>query len=303
MAILNRASDGLVSVFVTLVRSNIVFGKMPRQKLLDICCPKSLVGDKQEKGTQTLNRWHELGLFVISDNDQIQVAENFRGKLENVNATTSEIAAVALEIILSEQNNLNFWSAEENKASDFTRAAAWMLSQDVHAFAPKSHPEVGQVCNSQAVSAETILLQNNTRWNGYVSWATFLGLGRTESGRQSGGFVTEPTPVVRRYSSSMLPKTGEISVNEFLETLSASVPILDGGKYRREVESKLNPNAWKAPQSGDFSTSLSRSLLRLRSAGEIRLENRSDAVRRMRLVGRNGEVIDGVTHVARGGAV
>lgn len=300
MAILNRASDGLVSVLVALVRSSIAFGEMPKQKLLDICCPKSLVGDKQEKGRQTLNRWHELGLFVISEKEQIQVTDEFRSRLKKTNAATTEIADVALRVIFKQENNLNFWSAEENKSSDFTRAVAWMLSQDVHKLVPTSHPEVEHLCNSQAVSSEIILLQNNTRWNGYVSWATFLGFGRSESGSVSGGFITDPTPAIRRYAIEILPKGDEVPINEYIENMSLSIPVLDGGDFRKMVESKLNPDKWTPPGPGKLSTSLSRALLRLRAMGEIRLIKKSDSDLQMSLIGRNSDVIEWVTHVTRG---
>ena len=300
MAILNKSSDGLVSVLVAMVRSSVVLGEMPRKKLLDICCPRSLVGDKQEMGTQTLNRWHELGLFDISEHHSVKIMEEFRKELKNANATAEAIAETARKIVLSGANNQKFWSDEKNKSADFTRAAAWMLAQDVHTFVPTSHAAVEPLCNAQALSSEVILLQNDTRWPGYKSWATFLGFGRSDSGKASGGFITDPTPAIRRQAIELLPKKGDTTINDFVEGLAFSIPVLDGGEYRKEVESKLKPDKWKAPGAGELSTSLSRALLRLRASGAIRLERRSDSEVQMKLVGRDRSVVEGVTHVLRG---
>ncbi|MEO2036379.1 MAG: protein DpdG, partial [Planctomycetaceae bacterium] len=141
--------------------------------------------------------------------------------------------------------------------------------------------------------------QNDTRWAGFKSWATFLGFGRSESGKASGGFITDPTPAIRRYALQLLPKKGDIAINDFVEGLALSIPVLDGGEYRKEVESKLRPEKWRAPGEGELSTSLSRALWRLRDAGEIRLKKKADSDVQMKLVGQDRSV-EGVTHVLRG---
>jgi len=302
MAILNKSSDGIVSVLVAMVRTSVVLGEIPRHKLLGICCPKSLVGESQTFGTNTLNRWQELGLFHVSDDQRVTVVDEFRQELRKSNATAPAIADVARRIILAKSNNKNFWSDTENKAADFTRAAAWMLAQDVYAFAPIAHATVEPLCNAQALSPKVILLQNDTRWPGYKSWATFLGFGRSESGKASGGFVTDPTLAIMNHVKELVPKKGDIAINDFLDGLVQSVPVLDGGEYRREVEGNLKPDKWKSPSPNELSTSLSRALLRLRAIGTIRLDNRSDSDAQVKLIGRDHDVVQSVTHVLRGDA-
>ena len=302
MSILNRPSDGLVSVLIAIVRSSVSLGTMPRSKLLDVCSPKSLGDGKQEMATKTLNRWIELGLFTISEKDEVKVAEEYRGRLRRANATVESIAEVAREIVLSPQNNKNFWSDEENRSADFSRAVSWMLAQDVYDFVPTSYSQVETKALEQSDSAQVILFQNDTRWSGYVSWTTLLGFGRSDSGKASGGFITDPTPALAGVVSSRLPKKGDVPIREFLKGLSESLPVLDGGDYRQEVERRLRPEKWKAPPKMDISTSLSRALLRLRAQGILRLEKRSDSDAQVRLIGRAGSVVQIVTHVQRGDA-
>ena len=91
-------------------------------------------------------------------------------------------------------------------------------------------------------------------------------------------------------------------MKDFVNKLAELVPVIDGGEYRREVEDKLREEEWKSPGISDISTSLSRSLLRLRSQGVIRLEKRSDSDAQLRLIGRDGGVVQSVTHVQCGDA-
>ena len=300
MSILNRPSDGLVSVLVALVRSSVMLGTMPKSKLLDVCSPKSLGDGKQDMATKTLNRWIELGLFSVSEKDEVKVADEHRNGLRKVNATQDSIADVAREIVLSPSNNENFWGDEENRSADFTRAASWMLAQDVHRFVPSSYSQVEPKALEQAKSEEVILFQNDTRWSGFVSWATFLGFGRSDSGKSSGGFITDPTPAIVGGIEKLIPKKKDVAITEFLDGLADSLPVLDGGDYRQKVEGKLRSEKWKAPTATNASSSLSRALLRLQSQELIQLNKRSDSDAQVRLIGRGARVVQSVTHIQRG---
>lgn len=296
MSILNRTNDGLVSILVALVRTSVAIGASSKEKLLNIVSPNSLNDGQndQDMARKTLNRWQELGLFAQTEKGELRIAEEYRSKLGKDDITSTSIANVARQIVLKADNNKNFWSDTENKSADFTRAAAWMLAQDVHSFMPSSHIAVQKLCNDQ-VAPDVILLQNDTRWAGYQSWATFLGFGRS-----SAGFITDVTPIVRFHFQEVLPKRGELAINDFIGGLSSAIPVLDGGTYRTEVESKLKPDKWIKPKDGELSTSLSRALLRLRESGDIHFESRSDASGQAKLIGRNGRIVDSVTHVRRG---
>lgn len=302
MSILNRASDGLVNVLVALVRSSVMIGTMPKSKLLDICSPKTLGDGKQDMATKTLNRWIELGFFVVSEKEEVKVADEYRTGIRKLNASAFSISEVARQIVLLPQHNQNFWSDEENRSADFSRAACWILAQDVHAFVPTSYTQVEQKAFEQTGSPQVKLFQNDTRWSGFVSWATFLGLGRSDSGKASGGFVADPTPWICGPVTTLLPQKKDTTVRDFLDGLAEAVPILDGGRLRAEVESKLRPEKWKLPASDAISTSLSRALLRLQANGILRFDDRSDSESRVILTGRGGRTVQSVTHVQRGDA-
>jgi hypothetical protein len=274
---------------------------MPKSKLLDVCSPKSLVDGKQDMATKTLNRWIELGLFHVTEKEEVRIADEYRSGLRKVNVSADGITDVVRQIVLAPANNMNFWSDEENRSADFTRAVCWMLAQDVHQFVPSSYSQVEPKALEQAKSANVILFQNDTRWTGFVSWANFLGFGRFDSGKASGGFITDPTPAIRSVLDVVLPKKQDLPIRDFILGLSESLPVIDGGDYRQEVEGNLRPEKWYAPATTDGSSSLSRALLRLQSQGEVRFEKRSDSDAQLQLIGRGGRIVQSVTHVHRGG--
>ncbi len=153
MSILNRPSDGLVSVLVALVRSSVMFGTMPKSKLLDVCCPKTLGDGKQDMAIKTLNRWTELGLFVVTEKEEVKVSDEYRSSIRKLNASVSSISDVARQIVLSLGEQQEFLGCdEENRSADFSRAACWILAQDVHAFVPTSYTQVEQKALEQAGS-------------------------------------------------------------------------------------------------------------------------------------------------------
>jgi hypothetical protein len=300
MSILNRPGDGQVGVLVALVRASVLFGTMPKQKLLDVCSPNSLGDGKQDMAIKTLNRWIELGLFDISDDGEVKVIDKYRSILKKAEASTESLGKVVREIIFAPENNGNFWEPEKNRAADFTRAASWMLAQNVHDFIPGNHRDVERRSKEQVDSTEEIIFQNDTRWQGYVAWATFLGFGRKES-KPTGGFISDPTRAVVDFFGSFTPSKDAVAVNEMLAGLAEAIPVLDGGDYRKKVEQKLKPEKWKKPAVNELSTTLSRAILRLESLGLIRLEARSDSDAQVQLVGRRGKPNRPVTHVQFGG--
>ncbi len=303
MSILNRPSDGLFNVLIVLIRCSMMLGTMPRSKLLDLCAPKSLGDGKQGMATKTVNRWVELGLFELSEKEDIKIADQFRSELKKKLVQNSAIASCLRQIVLAKENNQHFWEEEANKAADFNRAAAWMLAQDVYRFSPSSYKnEVEPKLIEQIVSSNIVIFQNGTRWDGFVSWSTFLGFGHPDSGKASAGYNIDPTPVIRGTLLDLLPKKGHVAISNILDELAARIPVIDGGEYRLSVEEKLRAGKWRPTGVSELSMSLSRSLIRLQEAGVIRLERKSDAEVQVKLLGRDHREIDGITHIRRGDA-
>ena len=149
----------------------------------------------------------------------------------------------------------------------------------------------------EQLSADFLLLQNNTRWDGLKAWTPFLGFGWSSRFPQ-GALVPDPTVAIRDALPVVFNKKGEISARSFLDRLAQEVPVLDGGTYRTEVEQHLRegPESSWSPLSGIVSTSTSRAIMRLVKRGILSAENRSDAPERVRLAGRNKTEIEVFSH-------
>ncbi len=295
MSILNRPSDGLFNVLIALTRCLVSQGSMTRQKLLDLCIPKSL-DPKQDMAIKTLNRWIELGFFDSDEKDLVSISEPFKQSLSRKKYSLPELVRAISNRVFSEQNNANFWDSEENKSADFTRAQAWMLMQDVYAFSPSSYKEVEKAAAGQMLAKEYSLFTNDTRWSGFSSWSEFLGFGNTMFGH----FSIDPTEAIRPLLQSILPPKSSLPISDFVDALSLKLPVLDDGSFRKLVEEKVNTSKWDAPKANELSTSLSRSLLRFDADETIGLENKADAKDKRILIGRGKAQLDTVSHVRAG---
>jgi len=130
VSILNRPSDGLLSVLIALRRALATYGALSEARLLALCAPESVVGEKgPDMARKTLTRWRQLGIFV-AENDEIVLAPEVRDlALDDVEG----LRRVLLECILREPNNPMLTVAKDgddqegSMASDATRAAAWVL--------------------------------------------------------------------------------------------------------------------------------------------------------------------------------
>ena len=161
MSLLNRASDGLHSVLVTIFKLLLTRGKLARQELLDLIAPPTLFADQdkaQEKANQTLNRWVQLGLFQQSATDEISLAGDKKSKL-----TIDSLPLLSRSLALKPENNTDFLDEEPQGAGDFTRAITWLLAQNAWKLDLRSwvviQPQIQQQC-----PAGLTILQNDTRW-------------------------------------------------------------------------------------------------------------------------------------------
>ncbi len=120
-------------------------------------------------------------------------------------------------------------------------------------------------------STGTTIVQNDTRWNGLRAWMPYLGFARVTS-----RWDIDPTDALRDTLPEVFGSASRLIAAEFLERAASTLPVLDGGKYRQNVESVLKESSWPKPEPGSLSTSLSRALLRLEREGTIKLEQLSD---------------------------
>lgn len=297
MSILNRPSDGLPSVLVALWRTLLSYGPQADDRLLELCAPTSVVPDgKPDMARKTLTRWTQLGFFSQSDGTVHLDARLADIPIDDLDG----LRAAVLRLVVAPENNpaLNSAPGEDHEgsmASDYTRAGAWVLAQDPYAF-PTSYRGVESLQGDQRVNPKPFT--NDTRWVGFVDWATFLGIGWKAAKL---GFVPEPSFALRAVADDVFVGATELPQESFFARLADALPILDGGRYRVAVDSGT-ARAWRTFRQNEISPCLSATLLTLEARGDIRLEERSDAPQKT-LLGRGGRDLRRVTHVVRVGQV
>lgn len=281
MTILNRPSDGLYNVLISIYKVLDKYGSKSKEELKSLLSPGE-ISDAQV--TNTLNRWIQLGLFA-EDKESVCIRDEYaRNKNETLDDFISRFPFILRDLIFLKKNNDNFWNSSQSASADFSRGMSWLLAQDVYSFPTNSHDAVQKVEISQLIDPSTHVLQNNTRWNGLCHWATYLGFAWW--GRD---LVIDPTVALRENLPRVFGQTRVQAASKFLKSTANFLPVLDFGAYRQDVENALNPANWIKPPKFHLSTSLSRAIKRLEVSGDISLEYRSDAGEAYHFLRQNGE--------------
>jgi len=292
MSLLNRPSNGLASVLMALHRTLSAYGPQLESDLISLVAPQSMLADKKaDMVKNTINRWRVLGFFVTNPNGTLQLGESIP---KYSTANNAELRSAIVELVLRERNNTGILSSDADDddkfpdASDLTRALAWMLAQDPFTF-PDSLEDAERLQSEQKVVPKPFV--NDTRWQGFKEWSLFLGFAMTPGGR----FVPNPSGAVKPYLLRVLGDRDEMPIPVLLDELKAVLPVLDGGRYRLEVQTQIaNPSREYLPH--EISPSLSAAFLTFDASRDIRLESRSDAQQRA-LIGAKGAVLRQVSHI------
>jgi hypothetical protein len=195
-------------------------------------------------------------------------------------------------IALTPDNNSRFWESEENKSADLSRGLSWILAQNVYGVDTSSHAKIQPLENDQIADLSKRIFQNDTRWNGLRTWMVYLGFGRP--GAQ---VAIDPTEALRDVLTEIFAGQTTLLAGDFVSSAAEILPVLDGGRYRKQMEEILNPAAWQPPPEGRLSTSLSRAIQRLEREGLIAVEARSDTAGGIVMQGTGRQAWRELTHV------
>jgi hypothetical protein len=285
MSLLNKANDGFASVLIAIYRTLSVYGPQTEDDLVAIVAPPNLLKDgKADMVNKTLNRWKLLGFFETDANSKLRLSTLIPPySPSNDDALRSAI----LELVLRERNNTRILPADDDEedggesfsdASDLTRAASWMLAQDPYTF-PNSLDDAERLQSEQRFKSAFV---NITRWSSFREWTIFLGLANTTAGR----IVPNPVVAVRSTLFGIMGNRAEMPINAILDDLASTLPVLDGGRYRSEVQAQTG-KPWREAAAHEISPSLSAALMTLEASKDIRLAYKADAPQRM-LLGTRG---------------
>jgi hypothetical protein len=298
MSILNRPSDGLYSILLTLVTALFREKPVSRDNLIRTFGPPP--SQDYEKRLNlirgTLNRWIALGLFFEEDNNIRLAIDPNKG--ESLESFVARMPAICRQLAFRKECANPLWPdtdkvTEEDLGltADLCRGLAWCLCQDIYSL-PTAWNEINDLIARQILPGRAIL-QNDTRWGGLKDWARFLGFA-VES---RAGIFFDPTVAVRTELEQFMKCGILIPAEEFFLELASRLPVLDTGSYRVEVEQALRPETWSAPPTGYLSTALSFALRRLQNQNILDLRILADANTKLTLTRQGGRTWDSFTHV------
>jgi hypothetical protein len=249
------------------------YGATRREELADVCTPLAVVSDRQYFNN-TLNAAKRYKLFEENSEGLLQIAGDMPPDVKSKKNGMSILPSLVCRLIMADHINQPLWKTAEDKAddADFTRATAWALAQDIFNF-PTSGPEAEKLVERQITGIDCLqIIQNpSVCWPGFLRWASFLGFGW-------GSFNVDPTLAVKRILPDVFAGTTTLDAVNFIQLLGKTLPVLDGGKYRVEIEKHLDSSTgWTASVRGRISSSLSLALERLHLAGNIELLYKSDS--------------------------
>jgi hypothetical protein len=297
MTILNNTSDGLHPELIVLFRTVTFLGEVDVDDLIRLCFPPDVTNDalvlSRLKGS--LSRWIELGLFVKTDKNTIQLDSRFvKGKKESLEEFTNKLPSITRHILLEDKNSRPLWNEKSSAvASDFVKGISWLLAQDIYGF-PSTWNGGAEGIHNLQVNNDVSIFQNDTRWNNLKHWARYLGFATGDGG----SFQIDPTQAIKEELPLIFDGQKDLPAKDFLLKLSSQLPVFDGGIYRQEIEKNLNTTTWRRPDEGQLSMSLSFALQRLALNRKIKLYGKSDTGSSFRLAGKDYRIWIGFEFVS-----
>jgi hypothetical protein len=287
MGILNHTSDGLYNMVAVLYRAVARLEPMSAEALVALCTAGIETGKSgQPRMRDALARWLTLGLFETTREGLVRIAPGCEpaATAGDDQALTQALRRAVLRIALQPANvGSDLWSTEGS--ADLARGLAWWMAQDAWAVNTSITALMPLETDQLPPLTELRIVNNNVRMERLRDWAVFLGF----AWFSARSLELDPTLAVDQVLDEVLPVAGEaVAATDFLLALAQSLPVLDGGQWRIEVEAQLRTDVWHATPPGWVSSTLARALRRLDYSGRLRLVSRADAGTAVRVPGRGG---------------
>jgi len=285
MAMLNRPSMGYEALLILIYQYLYKNKNSSREEMFAIFCPPSLCdkcdsrGKVSEKGShmvnKTINCWVNLGLF-LDENEVLTISEDFRCE------DTEKLPVILRKIIFRKDNvSDQLWDYDRNKnpdvstfgSTDFVAALCFCLTHDIYQLPIRKNAEEFQRFDDSTFSDNKYrIMKNDTRFNPLKDWMSYLGF----AVNLDGGLVIDPSEVLNQELPNIFNKDNELDHKTFFSRLAELIPVFDNGKYRLQLEEKLDPKIWKKTKKHEISQSLSRALINLEFMRYIELIDNPD---------------------------
>jgi hypothetical protein len=254
-----------------------------RETLIALLAPASLGQNGGNPGSRALDdtlRACEQIRLIKSEADAVRLHPGLPHDITNRRSGERAFRRVLRQLVMAPDLNEGEWGSQEG-ARDLTYSLAWYLRQDL--YSPPATWDLQPPLLSVQVAQHrqlggAVLLVNDTRWGAFMRWATYLGFAVHHAFDGNMYLVPDATVAIRDALSACCGgPTGEMDLPSVLGLVAQSLPVLDGGEYRREVERHLRPGQYRDFPPETLSTALSHGLRRLDDLGVITVSDRADA--------------------------
>ena len=266
MGIINNAHGGNLYSMLILIYKNIKKRStgISLEQLNNLCKPitiyKNKVSDKLEL---ELRAWEKLGLFYEKDNKYFI---NDQYKTNNISKLPYLLRKVLFNYI---STNKEIW-VKNTGSGDFIRPLCMMLSLDIY---EKPKGWTGRDIGLKISNSLTNYPINENEEPGFKMLCQYLGF---IWNRDFTHFEIDPFTVIKDDLENIFVTKKEMPIKGFLASLASNIPVLDNGRFRKEIEQKMKD--FSSLKEYQVSTSLSRALLRLEFDKTIKLSSKSDAI-------------------------
>ncbi|TNE90384.1 MAG: hypothetical protein EP330_08695 [Deltaproteobacteria bacterium] len=275
MTMLNSASDGHPVVWRSMVwtLASAADGTMPSSQLEALMAPRTVQLREEGKFFRTsLLRASELGVLE-EQGASVGLSSGY------ASLQPGDVRAFRIRMrraVLEPQNaEPLFGEGDQGGVSaDLVRALAWFLAVD--GLPGVGHNAVDRRLGETMLDGQLHTPQGQVRWNAFREWATLLGfVWEAGSGRVK-AVVADPTVAIHDELADIFGDQTVVSQAEFRDSLARRLSVLDGGRYRIQMEASMKADAVERQHVRQFSASTARALRRLRAIGALRWDRRSD---------------------------
>ena len=288
--LMNTAETRLpVMVLIARYLSGCEDNRNPRNSVVDSISPAGLRGDAGN-ADRVRNQRNSVNDSLDGAIDLKVVVESGEG----IQLTTEAIAGIAegdrgfaryvRARVLHEhtlKGKVNWDWTDQTGAKDLVRSLAWFLTLPV-SRAPRSFDgadpnlitlqteDFGERFEDDAGDSKWPI-NNDPRWQSFRRWACSLGFAWRSPGDH---LIPDPTTAIRDALPEIFDSNGRLTAKEFVESLGRSLPVLDGGKYRRYVEEN---RSGENPDPKQLSEATSGALERLVLEKTLLIANEDDS--------------------------
>lgn len=276
----------------TLVRLVPRMQQPKRADLLNMVQPDTL-SNNQDASKSVFRAAEAHQLITVTDDDTVVLHERV-GKAKRIESVDGFRMTMQDRLIgITDENADNFL---------LNLFAAWFAVQEERIIASNSGEIIANLFHddmntrSQSEIAREGRLFNYTKYNGWLTWATFLGWGWR---MRLNTDVLIPDAHVRLNSilPLLLPSTDLVTFSEFMERIANHCPELDGGVLFEQCWRQSRPNVNRGNRA---SLMLSTTLRTLEKLEKIKLVDMGDALDSWQLYPANPPATVIVSHIQLG---